>query len=216
MAVGEERGERFDRFSMYPGRFLLILQGQIGNIAATVLAEASPLGEKWAGPDSGCAASDVWAWPARGARDTKRAKAAGWAAFARGNIAFPPLFLERKYKLYARRLVHELPHCSDFIALTDHCLYREAMTSETKTTVEPEDILAVELECAECHARFSRPLRAYKADPQECPNCHAVWSSQDLGELRDIAYKLATFTETAKRNLMKFRIRFEISHPPRA
>jgi hypothetical protein len=84
------------------------------------------------------------------------------------------------------------------------------MTTELKTTIGPEDVLAIDLECMKCHTRLSRSLTDFKADPQACPNCRTTWSAQDLGELRDIAYKLNSFAEVAKRNLMPFRVRFEL------
>jgi len=85
------------------------------------------------------------------------------------------------------------------------------MTSEMKTTIGPEDVLAIELEC-KCGTRLSRPVKTFRSEPRECPNCHAAWPSQDLGELGDIAYKLRGFTDGRER---PFSIRFEIAQSKR-
>lgn len=43
------------------------------------------------------------------------------------------------------------------------------MTTETRTTIELKDILAVEFECPKCHSRVTRPVtedNVYSAEVQ--------------------------------------------------
>ena len=47
------------------------------------------------------------------------------------------------------------------------------MTSETRTTIEPEDIRAIELECAKCGFRSICKVGSWFQQLIACPNCNS-------------------------------------------
>jgi DNA-directed RNA polymerase subunit RPC12/RpoP len=49
------------------------------------------------------------------------------------------------------------------------------MTSETKTFIEFEDILGVQMECLRCGAKATRPLGKIQRYPVRCENCNEEW-----------------------------------------
>jgi hypothetical protein len=46
------------------------------------------------------------------------------------------------------------------------------MTSETRTMIELQDIIGIEIECSECHTKISFPISdRFKIGPN-CPHCN--------------------------------------------
>jgi DNA-directed RNA polymerase subunit RPC12/RpoP len=91
------------------------------------------------------------------------------------------------------------------------------MTSETRTTIEPEDIRAVELECANCGGRIISAVdKWYIQSPIACPNCNVSWT-----HLRnDLFPTLAKFANmlgilSRKQDSPTVIIRFELATPKR-
>lgn len=92
------------------------------------------------------------------------------------------------------------------------------MTSETKTTIEPADILAVELECSVCGTRLSRPVNEYRGEPSGCQNCGAHWGhlTTEFKYLANLVMILRLLSERmAQKDGFPFKVRFEIASPTR-
>jgi hypothetical protein len=89
------------------------------------------------------------------------------------------------------------------------------MTSETKTTIGPEDILAIELGCVKCNARVTRRVDNYIGDPPNCPNCGERWShfAQAFGELNRLVMVLKMFADRPRNGDFPFRAKFELVEP---
>jgi len=50
------------------------------------------------------------------------------------------------------------------------------VTRETRVTIEPRDIRAIELECRACGLRATRPLEKHGSNLYRCPGCMATWT----------------------------------------
>ena len=89
------------------------------------------------------------------------------------------------------------------------------MTRETRTTIIPSDIKAVELECSSCHSRIVRPPGTWPEQILSCPNCGANWTNYKdaLARLRNVTFQLRGFSELPPQqdNTVPFTIRFEIA-----
>jgi uncharacterized Zn finger protein len=88
------------------------------------------------------------------------------------------------------------------------------MTSKTRTTIEPRDILAVELECKECGSRSIRPIKLALTGAEKCPNCSTVWPVQLATELNQLATLVSMASAVAgwqNRKDVPFSVRFEIA-----
>jgi hypothetical protein len=88
------------------------------------------------------------------------------------------------------------------------------MTSETKITIGPEDILAVEIECCKCGTFISRPLGEFRLTSRTCPNCGVDWIhlNQEFGELERLVLSLRMFAaKNSSKNGMPFQVKFEIA-----
>ncbi len=93
------------------------------------------------------------------------------------------------------------------------------MTSEMKTTIGPEDILAMELECAGCGSIVSRPIKDCRLSTRSCPNCGAMWidMQREFQELERLVLTLRMFSSRAsEKSGMPFRVKFEIAQPRKA
>jgi len=71
------------------------------------------------------------------------------------------------------------------------------MTIEKISLVPFRDILAIEIKCPHCHARFSFPLSRFDRLVTECPNCNQHW-------IREAA---ASTTETDSSLFLQFILR---------
>jgi hypothetical protein len=91
------------------------------------------------------------------------------------------------------------------------------MTSESRTLIEPHDILGIECECTHCKVKHLIPLQSFdRGIPVECPNCHERWLQSD-DEAKTITYFVRCLKEVdtlaaknAKQN-ERMRIRFQVA-----
>jgi hypothetical protein len=49
------------------------------------------------------------------------------------------------------------------------------MTSETKLFIDFEDVIGVQFECMNCHAKTIIPTSKVERLPSKCSNCHHDW-----------------------------------------
>lgn len=88
------------------------------------------------------------------------------------------------------------------------------MVSELRTTIEAKDIVAVEIECAKCHARHVRRIDAWHGNLFGCANCNQTWilpGSTDGKKLELLVNSLASLRElTESEPPQPFTIRLEI------
>jgi hypothetical protein len=92
------------------------------------------------------------------------------------------------------------------------------MTSETKTTIEPGDILTIEIECTVCGARSVRLVGDYRSEPYGCVNCNARWGhlESEFKQLSQLVMMIRFFaTRQATKDALPFRLRFEIAEQKR-
>jgi hypothetical protein len=92
------------------------------------------------------------------------------------------------------------------------------MTSEMRTTIEPGDIAAVELECKSCLSRTIRPIGLALQGAEKCPNCSAVWPVQlanELNQIEILGSMLSAVSKFKTNKAIPFTIRFELSEPLR-
>ena len=89
------------------------------------------------------------------------------------------------------------------------------MTNETKTTIEPGDVVAVDIECLACATRLSRPLKEYRGELFGCQNCGAHWShlSEDFKRLGAFVQYLRWLNDRTKTAELPFKVRLEIAQP---
>jgi hypothetical protein len=90
------------------------------------------------------------------------------------------------------------------------------MTSETKTTIEPADIQAVELECTKCGFRATWSLDRWLKDDGRCANCGESWPMQRAGAFQGLFQLVKALVDLGKLKDDKdipFRIRFELIKP---
>jgi hypothetical protein len=87
------------------------------------------------------------------------------------------------------------------------------MTTETRTTIEPLDIKAVEIECEKCHYRTTKSVDNWLQDSQCCDNCGESWRVhiQTLNNVRD-AVSLLRIISLQMKEKMPFSVRLEIAH----
>ena len=92
------------------------------------------------------------------------------------------------------------------------------MTSEVKTTIEPGDILTIEIECTVCGSCATRMVSDYRGKIFGCNNCNAIWEhlSTEFNQLSQLVNLIRFFAvkQTAKDGL-PFRLRFEIAEQKR-
>lgn len=85
------------------------------------------------------------------------------------------------------------------------------MTVETRTTIEPQDILKIEIECVQCKGRYVLPLNNFAKVPLTCPSCPASWR-----EFQEKFEKLLYYTDLFKAFSLQTEkpvsIRFEIAN----
>lgn len=91
------------------------------------------------------------------------------------------------------------------------------MVSELRTTIEPGDITAIEIECAKCHARHVRRVNAWHGTLLACANCNHPWmvpGSTDGKKLELLIGSLAALREFAESDQPQpYTIRLEIRNP---
>jgi hypothetical protein len=87
------------------------------------------------------------------------------------------------------------------------------MTSETRTTIDPSDVVAIEIECTNCHVRQVRPLGAERGRLDNCPNCNETWMTLGSSDAKNIFYLIQSLNDL--KSLMEsgktpYRIRLEV------
>lgn len=92
------------------------------------------------------------------------------------------------------------------------------MAIESRTTIEPGDVVAVELECLRCHCRFACALDEWRIEPTGCRNCGASWGAFQDKEIKQLEHLLAllrVFGNLQAKEVLPFKLRFEIAQSPR-
>jgi len=86
------------------------------------------------------------------------------------------------------------------------------MTIETRSAIEPKDIVAVEYECPKCHARSVRHLEPERSAvvPRACGNCPTSYFLEGSREAADLAAFLS-FLIHYENGDFPFTLRFEIA-----
>ena len=67
------------------------------------------------------------------------------------------------------------------------------MTREIRSVIDLEDIIAVELECKNCHSIFTVPISQYKDNVSKCPQCQHSWFPTIRGEADMAVYQMVAF-----------------------
>ncbi len=90
-----------------------------------------------------------------------------------------------------------------------------SMTIETRTTIEPNDVVAVEVLCKGCGCSTSTPLGRWRIEPSGCGNCGAKWGfvESDFRQLSQLISLLRSFGSTQAAETLPFKLRFEIAQP---
>jgi hypothetical protein len=97
-----------------------------------------------------------------------------------------------------------------------------SMTSETRTYIDVNDLLAAVVQCPGCHASLALSFAADHMNlPQNCPHCRAQWfestpqnptRGQRLSALFE-ALRLLKSSLDSKAEPTKFTFRLEIAQP---
>lgn len=89
------------------------------------------------------------------------------------------------------------------------------MTIETRTAIEPQDILGIGVECKHCGYRCTIPAEKFLGIPSLCPNCNYSWQSlqEEFGKMAKLMSSLRMF---ARQDSTTVIIRFEIASAPAA
>jgi hypothetical protein len=88
------------------------------------------------------------------------------------------------------------------------------VTSEIRTTIEPGDVLAIELECKNCQSRSIRPIERHLEGVEKCSVCGNVWPvalANELNQLKNLVSMLSAVTSLQEHRQMPFVIRLEIA-----
>jgi len=87
------------------------------------------------------------------------------------------------------------------------------MTSQTRTTIEPSDIIAIELECDLCKSRSIKPVKVWQNEDGICRNCGNGWAVTRAPEFQKLVQFVAAINDVIGLNEMKdipFTIRLEL------
>jgi hypothetical protein len=89
----------------------------------------------------------------------------------------------------------------------------DAVTVETKTTIEPSDVSTVEFECIHCHSITSWPLAIAKNPPTSCP-CEqkGQWMTVGGDTYRNIVSLIALLQQFSKTQNEPFILRFGVKN----
>jgi hypothetical protein len=87
------------------------------------------------------------------------------------------------------------------------------MTSETRVTIELQDIKAIELECQKCHSRNVRPVEACFGSVTKCANCNELWMLPNAQDAENItAFINSLFAcRTQTNSTQPYKIRLELT-----
>ncbi len=89
------------------------------------------------------------------------------------------------------------------------------MTTETRTTIKPSDIAAVELECVTCHFRAIRLISDWRQDSYTCANCGKNWMIDGSSDVKNLQMLVSLLRGLSDLNSGSsghpFVIRFELA-----
>jgi hypothetical protein len=93
------------------------------------------------------------------------------------------------------------------------------MTADVKYFLELGDILAIQLECSNCHVRSSFPVSKLRRMPHECPHCKTDWVFPETDEEKAISAFLASLGRVAdalkgRAFKMSLEVDYEELEPP--
>jgi ribosomal protein L37AE/L43A len=87
------------------------------------------------------------------------------------------------------------------------------MTTETRITIQPEDIRAIEVQCSKCHSKIVRRLDNWGKEMIACQTCGADWMAYRalLNRLTELSAHIRGFynLETGEWHA-PFSVRFEV------
>jgi len=85
------------------------------------------------------------------------------------------------------------------------------MTIETRSTIDLDDITAIEYECAKCRCKTIRALDDNHRIPAMCGNCSAVWMTDGSREHKELSTFVADLREFRRSSVNQHvGIRFEV------
>jgi DNA replicative helicase MCM subunit Mcm2 (Cdc46/Mcm family) len=94
------------------------------------------------------------------------------------------------------------------------------MTVETRTSIEPSDVTAIEFECRICGTKIVLPIKSFDSPPISCSACkqhdRKQWlipGSQDFADLNVLVHTVRVFSNTAKPNGFTLRLHLANSDP---
>jgi Zn finger protein HypA/HybF involved in hydrogenase expression len=89
------------------------------------------------------------------------------------------------------------------------------MTRETRTTIEPSDVIAVEFECRECGARIVVNLENFDKSPVFCPRCEKQWviyNSDAHARLQSFLHRMKDYSKVKDEPyILRFEIKSDVS-----
>jgi hypothetical protein len=85
------------------------------------------------------------------------------------------------------------------------------MTIETRSTIDLDDITAIEYECSKCHCKTIRALDDKHRVPAVCGNCSRVWMTDGSREHQELTSFIAGLREFRRSSVNQdVRIRLEV------
>jgi len=87
------------------------------------------------------------------------------------------------------------------------------LTTIKRIYFEPSDIRAIQLECGNCNTTISYPLKKWKPETIDCPNCLAalIKGVKEVTALTKLAESLNTLLLLAECDKPRFQLRFELN-----
>jgi len=87
------------------------------------------------------------------------------------------------------------------------------MTVEKRTTIEPGDIITVEVKCSVCESRVTRRIEDYRNEPTGCANCGASWTylAQEWRRLSQFVNMLRLFAAAQTAKDSPYTLRFGLA-----
>lgn len=79
------------------------------------------------------------------------------------------------------------------------------MTTETKTFISVNDIVAVQYECMSCHARFVATVEYASAPPLSCQQCHKQWFVDSTDPRSKDLHRMIQSIKTASDSVARFQ-----------
>ena len=88
------------------------------------------------------------------------------------------------------------------------------MTTETRTTIELKDILAIEFECGQCHAKAVWPVNGDPRVPVKCSRgCEQQWFIVGSPEHEALLGLVKRIADCAALDGKNYKLRLEIKTP---